>query len=48
MIDAQDFIGLQQAYNQWGNTTSEGMEYKSMATLPIQFTTPFVAIGEYY
>jgi len=30
---------------QWGITTSEGVEYKSMATLPIQFTTPFVAIG---
>ena len=30
---------------QWGTTTSEGVEYKSMATLPIQFTTPFAAIG---
>lgn len=45
MIDVQDFIGLQQVHNQWGTTTSEGVEYKSMATLPIQFTTPFAAIG---
>ena len=30
---------------QWGTTTSEGVEYKSMATLPIQFATPFAAIG---
>lgn len=45
MIDVLDYTGLQQAYNQWGQTSHNTSEYQSKATLPIRFSTPFKAVG---
>ncbi len=45
MIDVQVYIGLQQGYNQWGQTSHNTSEYQSKATLPIKFSTPFKAVG---
>ena len=48
MIDVLDYTGLQQAHNQWGQTSHNTSEYQSKATLPIRFVTPFKAIGSVF